>query len=326
MTTHKLSIIVPVFNEGHAVWTAFDAIANVCRSRLAGWDFEVVFVDDGSQDDSPRQLEQLCEKHANATAILLATNCGSQRAIRAGLEYADGDVACFIPCDLQESPEIIPAMLEALVKPIEVVFAVRKNRNDPWISRLMSRLFFLLARLLISRNIPAKGIGTFLLGSSAIKVLRRYKERNLTLGGLLMNLGFPYACVPYERGSRHSGDSKWTAAKRLELFVNYFVAYSYIPIRIMSWLGIFVAMLGFIWGIVVIANWFFFSHTLPSGWTSLMAALLFLGGIQMMMTGVIGEYLWRTLDEVRGRPTYVISRVLNERKSISDNGSTVCHV
>jgi dolichol-phosphate mannosyltransferase len=309
----KLSIVVPVYNEGSGVLAAFDAINEVCRSELPDWDWEIIFVDDGSRDDSFFHLESICEKHRNAMAIRLAANCGSHRAIRAGMEYAEGDAACFLPCDLQEPPELIPRLLQALTDATPVVLAVRSSRQDRWASRMLSRMFFLLARLLISRRMPANGIGTFLLGSRALKVMTRYKERNLTLGGLLMNMGFPYACVPYDRQARHIGETKWTLSKRLDLFVNYFVANSYTPIRLMSWLGIVVALLGFLWAIVVVVNWFCFSSP-PTGWTYLFVAVLVLGGIQMTMTGIIGEYVWRALDESRARPVYVVDRVVNQRK------------
>ena len=321
--TQKLSIIVPVYNEGATVWTAFDAIEKVCRSQLPGWDFEIVFVDDGSRDDSFLQLEQLCEKHDKAKAIRLVGNCGSHLAIRAGLEYADGDAACFIPCDLQEPPEIIPALLQELTESTPVVLAVRKSRQDPWISRLQSRVFFVLARLLIGKNVPPTGIGTFMLGSPALKAMRLYKERNLTLGGLVTNMGFRCVHVPYDRQLRQTGGSKWTLAKRLELFTNYFVAYSYAPIRLMSLLGISMALIGFAWTIVVVVNWLFFSSP-PPGWTSLFVAVLVLSGIQMAMTGVIGEYLWRTLDEVRARPKYIIDRVVNEKDNSPENAESDC--
>ena len=311
--TKKLSIVVPVYNEGSGVYAAFDAIDGVCRSRLADWESEIVFVDDGSIDDSFLHLENICQKHGNATVIRLATNCGSHRAIRAGMEYADGDAACYIPCDLQEPPELIPRLLQSLSEATPVVLAVRNSRQDRWSTQVLSRIFLILARLLISRQIPAKGIGTFMLSSRALKVMARYKERNLTLGGLLINMGFPFAYVYYDRQVRQAGETKWTVGKRLDLFVNYFVANSYTPIRLMSCLGIFVAMLGLLWAFVVVMNWLFFSSP-PAGWSSLLVAVLVLGGIQMTMTGIIGEYLWRTLDEARGRPNYVVDRLVNTRK------------
>jgi dolichol-phosphate mannosyltransferase len=310
----KLSVVVPVYNEGSAVCAAFQSISEVCRSQLPDWDWEVIFVDDGSRDDSFLHLEGVCEKHGNAMAIRLAANCGSHRAIRAGMEYAQGDAACFLPCDLQEPPELIPRMLQALTEATPVVLAVRGSRQDRWTSRLLSWTFCLLARLLISRRMPSKGIGTFLLGSRAVKVMKCYKERNLTLGGLLMNMGLPYASVSYDRQVRRVGQSKWTLSKRLDLFVNYFVANSYTPIRLMSCSGIVLALLGFLWAIVVVVNWIFFSSP-PKGWTSLFVAVLVLSGMQMTMTGIVGEYLWRTLDEVRARPMYVIDRIAGQGKS-----------
>src|SRR5215831_16812393 len=145
----RISVVVPVYNESKCVWTAHDSIVNVFKSQLAHVEFEIIFVDDGSQDDSFMQLRSLCSQHSYVRAIKFVNNCGSHMAIRAGLEHARGEVACFLACDLQDPPELIPIALNSLVAPVEIVWAVRSSRQDSLLSRLSAAVFYGLARLLV---------------------------------------------------------------------------------------------------------------------------------------------------------------------------------
>lgn len=306
----KLSVIVPVYNEGASVRTAHQAICSVLNSQLPQMDYEIVFVDDGSQDDSFAHLSSLATEDLHVHVIKFASNCGSHMAIRAGLEHAEGDVACFLACDLQEPPLLIPEMLCLLVPPVQIVWAVRGSRQDSLTSRLFAKGFYSLARLFVSKNMPPSGASMFLLGPLALKAVRLYKERNLTLEGLFATMGLRQAFIRYERQARQVGSSKWTLAKRLKLFADFFVGYSYSPIRSMSYLGMVIAALGFLYALFVILNRILFSNPIE-GWTSLMVVVLVTSGVQMIMMGVIGEYVWRTLDETRSRPRYMIDTILN---------------
>jgi len=209
-------------------------------------------VDDGSQDDSFSHLVKLCAEQPDVKAIKLATNCGPHMAIRAGLEHATGDAACFLACDLQDPPELIPIMLEKLTGSVPLVLAVRNSRQDNWVSSIFSLGFYMAARLLVSRKVPPSGASVFMLGKAALNTLKKYKERNLTLEGLFLCMGLPYECVPYDRQKRQTGQSRWTAGMRLKLFADFFVGYSYFPLRFMSWLGILVAFAGFAYAMVVV--------------------------------------------------------------------------
>ncbi len=309
-----LSVIVPVYNESSAVVLAHDAIVSVVSSQLPGLDFEIIFVDDGSKDDSFLQLSALATQHPNVRVIKLSRNCGSHMAIRVGLEHANGNYACFVPCDLQDPPDLIPAMLAKLVEPVKIVWAVRSSREDSLSSRILSRCFFFLGRLLVSKNLAPSGASMFLVGPDVLKSIRLYREKNLTLDGLLATMEVPQAYLPYSRQARRVGTSKWTLAKRLKLFADFFVGYSYVPIRAMSYLGIVLSILGALYACIVLVNRLFFGTPIQ-GWASLMMVILIIGGFQMTMTGVIGEYLWRVLDEVRERPRYIIEAFLNENSS-----------
>lgn len=310
----RVSVVVPVYNEGGTVEVAHDAIATVFAAQLAGVDFEIIFVDDGSRDDSFQHLAALAAQYPYVRVIKLSRNCGSHMAIRVGLEHAQGDCACFVPCDLQEPPDVIPTMLASLVEPVKIVWAVRSSREDSLSSRILSRAFFFLGRLLVSKNLAPTGAGMFLIGPDVLKSVRLYREKNLTLDGLFATMSVRQAHISYSRQARKVGTTKWTLSKRLKLFADFFVGYSYVPIRAMSYLGILLSFLGLIYAGVVLVNRLFL-NTPIQGWSSLMVVALIIGGFQMTMMGIIGEYLWRVLDEVRDRPRYIIESFLNEPSS-----------
>lgn len=305
-----ISVVVPAYNEGNSVRLAHDEITRVFRETLPQHSCEIIFVDDGSSDDTFVHLASVAAEYPYVRVIKFAQNAGSHMAIRAGLEHATGDVAVFLACDLQDPPEVIPAMLEALRPPAQIVWAVRNIRQDSFGSKLASRIFFGLARLLVSKNLPPSGSSMFLLGRDALRAIRLYSERNLTLEGLTAAMGLMPTHVPYERRERKIGQSKWTLGKRLKLFADFFVGYSYTPIRMMSYAGMAVAALGFAYAIFVILNRLI-QGTIAEGWTSLMVVVLIMGGIQMTMLGIVGEYVWRSLDETRRRPRYIIETFLN---------------
>jgi dolichol-phosphate mannosyltransferase len=307
----KLSVVVPVFNEGELVRAARAAIADALATGLPHIEFEILFVDDGSRDDTFEHLAALAAEFPYVRAIRFAQNCGSHMAIRAGMEHARGDAAAFLACDLQDPPELIPTMLTALSGPVQIVWAVRQNRDDSRFDRIFSRAFYGLGRALISPNLAATGSSMFLLGPHALHALRLHRERNLVLDAALATMNFAQAQVPYERKARQAGKSKWTLGKKLKLFADFFAGYSYAPIRLMSYLGMLTAAAGFVYALVVLINKLVFK-TPVEGWTSLMLVLLVVGGMQMVMLGIIGEYMWRTLDEARRRPRYIISATLND--------------
>jgi dolichol-phosphate mannosyltransferase len=306
----KISVVVPAYNEGENVAATYTAIHQVFQNNLKNTDFEIIFVDDGSRDNTFFYLNELADDHPNVKIIKLATNYGAHMAIRAGLEHAVGDAACFIACDLQDPPSLIPKMLDALVEPVQIVWAVRNSRQDKLLNRFLARIFYALARIFVARDFPPTGSSMFLLGNKALKAVKLYKERNLTLEGLFITMGFQQAYVNYERQARQSGASKWTLAKRLKLFADFFVGFSYSPIRLISYTGIIAAILGFIYALIVIFNKLFFSTPID-GWSSLMVVVLVLGGLQMIMMGIIGEYVWRALDEIRARPRYMVEQYKN---------------
>lgn len=306
----KLSVVIPVFNEGRSVVDAHRAIAACLDRDLPAWDWEIVFVDDGSRDDSFAHLCAVAANDSRVRVLKLVSNVGAHMAIRAGMEACTGDYAVFLACDLQDPPELIATLLERCVDDVQVVWAVRASREDKWSSKLFSTVFFALARAMVSRDLPPSGSSMMLIGPKALAALRSYTERNLTIDGFFATTGFVMDYVPVDRRERQHGTSKWSLAKKIKFALDFFTGYSYVPIRAISLVGVVIAVVGMAYAALVLFRWMFLDILVP-GWTSLMVVLLVIGGVQMTMLGVLGEYLWRVLDEVRRRPRYLIDRQLN---------------
>lgn len=305
-----LSIVIPAFNEGIGVEVAHQAVSACLAERLPQLDYEIIFVDDGSADDTFDHLRRLAATDARVKAIRLLTNVGAHMAIRAGMEAAQGEFACFLSCDLQDPPELIPDMLSLCTGPIQVVWAVRQGRNDGLFNRVFAMTYHFLAHHVVSKNMPPNGSSMMLVGSKALKALRSYGERNLTIDGFFGTAGFAMAQIPCERRERQLGSSKWNLAKKIKITLDFFTAYSYVPIRAMSALGVVTAFIGLLYALLIVAKSLITGITVP-GWTSLMIVILLIGGIQITMLGVLGEYIWRGLDESRRRPRYMVDETLN---------------
>jgi dolichol-phosphate mannosyltransferase len=304
----NISIIVPVYFEGSLVKIAHERISTEIRKNFEN--FEIIFVDDGSTDDTFVHLSELAAQNAHVKVIKFSANAGSHMAIRAGLAHATGDAACFIACDMQEPPYLIHEMFKALHAPYEIVWAVRNTRKDPAIGVLFSKTFYFFARRIVSKNIPPSGASMFLISRKVLDALKQYDERNLTLEGLFATMGFRSNYIKYEREQRLAGKSKWTIGKKIKLFIDFFVAYSYFPIRFVSITGITFALAGFLYAAYIIVRYFMYDDLSP-GWPALISILLFGFGITNISLGIIAEYLWRTLDEARKRPKYIIEHKLN---------------
>tara|TARA_B110000971_G_scaffold21661_1_gene19629 strand:- start:3157 stop:4086 length:930 start_codon:yes stop_codon:yes gene_type:complete len=304
----KLSIVVPVYNEGNQVLLVYKVINDLMD--LNKIDLELIFVDDGSEDDSFLHLSKLAEKDYRVKVIKLLSNCGAHMSIRAGLENATGDMAVFIACDLQEPAELIPDMIKKLTAKTDIVLAVRNNREDSLKDKLFSKLFFWIMKKFVSSKFPGSGSSMYLLGERALKSIKEYPERNMTLEGVFILNNFNYDVVFYDRLERQKGDSKWTFSNKIKIFIDFFVAYSYLPIRMVSIVGILFFIVGILWTGYLIARYFILNDFEP-GWPMLIAILLLGFGITNISLGIIAEYLWRTLDESRRRPKYIIDEMIN---------------
>jgi len=318
MDRPELSIVIPVYNE--------EAVLPVLRERLCSFAerltplvTEIILVDDHSSDRSPQILKDLCEQNPIFRYARLAKNCGSHIAILAGLSRTRGQCAVFLAADLQDPPELILKMLELWRHGHHVVWAVREEREG--VSNFdvaLANLFYRLLNLLGEVNLPPRGSDFALLDRKAIDALVQSAGSDLSLSGEIARLGFSSERIIYTKERRAAGTSKWTLKKKLKAVADAFVSFSYAPLRAMSFLGIACSLLGFAYALLVIVLRLK-TQTPVQGWASLIVVVLVLGGLQMMMLGVLGEYLWRTLEAARHRPIYFLEDT-SELNSASEAG------
>lgn len=299
-----VSIVTPAFNES--------ANLPILHSRLAAAfsgsnvDWEWIVVDDHSPDTTFDVISSLATSNPNIRAVRLARNSGSHAAVICGLSESSGDCAVVMASDLQDPPETIAQLLDKWRAGDHVVWAVRAAREGEDLSTTtFSRLYYLLMRRVVGiRAIPPTGADFFLLDRKVIDALLRFGESNVSLLALIAWMGFRQGSVSYNKEARLHGRSSWTFGKKFKLAIDSVASFSYLPIRVMSALGFLFAVLGLIYALVVIV------HALRGnpvqGWASLMVVVLVVGGIQMVMMGVLGEYLWRTLDQARSRPQFIV--------------------
>ena len=314
-----LSIVVPVFNERVNLLRLHQEVAAVMR-ELSDYDYEIIFIDDGSRDQSFAVIEELHLRDPRISAIRFPRNFGSHIAIAAGIDHCRGDAAVVMAADLQDPPQLIREFVARWRDGYDVVWGARTGRDDGAIRGTAMNAFYRAVRRFAIPTYPKGGTGSFcLIGRPAIDAFRRCNERNRLTFGLIAWAGFREAEVPYFRPQRLSGASSWTPAKMIKAAIDTFVSFSLIPIRLISLLGITVSALSFLFGSYVLVNKLMFgTHVL--GWTSVMLAVLVLGGVQLVMIGVLGEYLWRILEEARARPLYIVERTIGFKAAEPQRG------
>ena len=315
-----LSIVVPVFNERVNLLRLHQEVAAVMR-ELSDYDYEIIFIDDGSRDQSFAVIEELHLRDPRISAIRFPRNFGSHIAIAAGIDHCRGDAAVVMAADLQDPPQLIREFVARWRDGYDVVWGARTGRDDGAIRGTAMNAFYRAVRRFAIPTYPKGGTGSFcLIGRPAIDAFRRCNERNRLTFGLIAWAGFRETEVPYFRPQRLSGASSWTPAMMIKAAIDTFVSFSLIPIRLISLLGITVSALSFLFGSYVLVNKLMFgTHVL--GWTSVMLAVLVLGGVQLVMIGVLGEYLWRILEEARARPLYIVERTIGFKAAEPQRGS-----
>jgi polyisoprenyl-phosphate glycosyltransferase len=305
-----LSVVVPVY------WNSGTLPALLERLRAVGEELrpdelELLFVDDGSGDDSFELLRSEAERDARVRVLRLSRNFGSNAAILAGLTYATGDAVVVLAADLQDPPELIPELSRAWQDGAEVVVAARRSRSDPLLSRWAAGLFNRLFRRLVFRDFPPKGFDFLLMSRRVARVLVEMGERNSYIFGQVFWVGFERAVIEYDRTARDEGSSRWTFAKRAKYFVDAFTAFSYLPIRAASLLGFVLALAGFAYAAVLIILRLTGAISDAPGFAALAVLIVVAAGVQLIVVGMIGEYLWRVLEESRRRPAFIVADAVN---------------
>jgi glycosyltransferase involved in cell wall biosynthesis len=301
-----ISVIVPLYNEEENLAVLHKRLANLAESN-PDFSWEFILVDDGSTDHSFEVLKRLVEQDNRIRTLRFSRNFGSHQALMAGLPEATGDVAVNLAADLQDPPELIPEMMQALKeKGADIVWAVRRTRKESVFYRLVSRIFYFLMRHLALKETPSSGTDICLINRKVIDTIVPMQEKNISLFSLILWSGFNQTSIEYDRSVRRSGKSKWTFSKRSKLVIDSIASFSYKPIRLISVSGVLISTTGFLYALVIIVN-ALFDKTLPEGWPALMVIVLVLSGFQLLMLGIVAEYLWRIFSEVQRRPPFIIS-------------------
>lgn len=305
----KLTLVVPVFNEIEVLPKFYERAARVMGDLEARARVKLLFVDDGSTDGSFEALTRLAEKDGRIRVLRLSRNFGSYVALTAGLANADGDAAVVLSADLQDPPELVPELVAKWEAGSDVVWAVRRSRQkDPWLRRMTAGLFYGIFRRIAFPNYPPNGYDFCLVSRAVIEAVTHGQERNTSIFALIVWAGFQSAAVPYDRGERAAGATHWTFGKMFRLAADSIISFSVLPVRLALGAAMLLGVALFCYMGFVIYGTLTGRFHFPPGWPSTMTIILLTSGIQLLVLAVLGEYLWRTLDQTRGRPLYVISR------------------
>lgn len=308
----KISVVIPVYFNELNLPHLFPRLINVAEQN-SNYQFEFVFTDDGSEDDSYKLLHEFAEKDNRVIVIKLSRNFGSFMAILAGLEHSTGDCAAIISADLQDPPELITEMIQRWEAGNKVVMGVRERREDSFLTNFFAKIYYYLMRRFALKNMPLGGFDFVLIDKKIIDILVTIKEKNASLMGLILWSGFQKSIIYYTRKKREHGKSMWTLSKKIKYFVDSFVAFSYAPIRFFQFIGIGLSFLGFIYAIFIAIRKILYGFPVP-GISALIIISLVIGGIQLIMLGIIGEYLWRNADETKKRPVFIVESIFSKNK------------
>jgi glycosyltransferase involved in cell wall biosynthesis len=317
--THKplISIVGPVFNEAELIEEFYRRTRAVMDS-LSTRDFELIFVDDGSTDGSYELMAAIAASDPRVSIVRFSRNFGHQIAITAGVDHARGDAVVIIDTDLQDPPEVIESFIQKWDDGCEVVYGLRERRAGETRGKLLTaKSFYRVLRALTKIDIPAD-VGDFrLMSARAVSHFRRLRERDRFVRGLVSWIGFRQEAVLYARDPRYAGDTKYPYRKMIRFAMDGITSFSSVPLKFASWLGYLASLLAFIYLASVFVQKAL-GYTVP-GFATIMVAILFLGGVQLISLGIIGEYIGRIYNEIKARPLYIVESV---NGALTTNGTS----
>lgn len=301
-----ISVVIPVFNEELVIERTYQRLSAVMRDMP--FSYELLFVDDGSTDDSVPIIDRMADGDDHVHLISFSRNFGHQAAVMAGIEYANGDAVVLIDADLQDPPEIIPQMVEKWQEGYDVVYGKRiKRKGESVFKKATAFLFYRFLHSMTETDIP-KDTGDFrLMDKQVCTWMRLLREKRPFVRGLVRWVGFSQTAVEYVRDERAAGETKYPLRKMMRFAADGIFSFSYKPLKLAGYLGFGLSLVSFIYLIVVVCQRLFSQQAQP-GWSSLMAIILFFNGIILIMLGVLGEYLGRIYEEVKDRPLYIVAR------------------
>ena len=302
----KLSIVVPVYYNSDTLEMLYEDMKEKILGTIG--DYEIVFVDDGSGDNSWDIMNSIKSRDKNVVCVKLSRNFGEHAAIFAGLSVCTGDCAVTKQADLQEDSTLILEMYESWKRGNKVVLAVRESRDENPVKKFFAGCYYWLVKKTINKNMPQGGCDCYLVDRKVIEVLERMDEKNSSLTLQVMWVGFKTEKIYFHRKDREVGKSRWTLAKKVKLVVDSMMSFTYFPIRFIATVGVIFSLLSLI-GIIMVIHEKVTVGTPILGYASMMCILLFGFGLVFIMLAVLGEYIWRALEEARNRPPFIIDRI-----------------
>ncbi|MBL4625329.1 MAG: glycosyltransferase family 2 protein [Flavobacteriales bacterium] len=305
----KISIITPCYFNEKNIPITFAALLENEKNFPEGTEIEYVFVDDGSTDNTFGELQKIQKLYPNkVTAIKLSRNFGANCASFAGISNAKGDCSVILSADLQDPPGLIPELYKHWLKGYKLVLAQKVDREDTFLTKLFSNTYHNLVRRFILKNAPKGGFDLWLFDKTLREDIIKMNEKNFHLPTLFMWLGYDYVSIPYTRRKREIGTSGWTFSKKMTTFIDSFVGFTNLPLRMITIAGFTLGLFAVVYAVSIIVNSVINGFEVE-GWSSLMIVLLFVSSFIMVSLGILGEYLYRTLDATRDRPSFVIEEM-----------------
>ena len=303
----KISFAIPVYNNEGSLSKTYETIFSLFESYLQNYDFEIIFTNDGSKDNSLGELKLIREKDKRVKIIDFSRNYGQVPATIASTRKSTGDAVVIVSADMQDPISLVEEMVREWENNKEIVICYRETRKDKLFNKLTSKVYFSMVQYHINEKIPKGGFDYCLLDRNAVNALNLINDKIRGLHYDILSLGFNKKYIPYQRAKREIGTSQYNFTKRLRDFTNAFISISFIPIRLIIFIGFLISFSGFIYSISIFVSWIN-GKTPFEGWAPLMVITLFIGGIIMIMLGIIGEYIWRIYEETKKRQNYIIKK------------------
>ena len=313
------SVVIPVYNEQESLPECHRRISAVMRS--VGEPYELLFIDDGSKDESLRILRDICAADSSAKCVSFSRNFGHMPAIAAGLDFALGDAVLVIDADLQDPPELFPEMISKWKEGFEVVYGKRaERRGESAFKRISAALYYRFLKSMTNVDMPLDTGEFRLIDRKVCDAIKRIREKNKYMRGLVSWVGFRQTAVEYVRSERFAGQTKYPLSKMLKLAADGITAFSYKPLKLATTLGGFISLCSFVYLIFVLVQRLAWRST-AAGWASTVAIMLFFQGVVLMVLGVIGEYIGRIFEEIKDRPAYLVSEVIGAAQEGAEDGN-----
>jgi dolichol-phosphate mannosyltransferase len=305
-----LSIVIPVYEEEQNLPALYERLTGVMRDIEP--DYEIVFEDDGSRDQSVEIMRGLAARDSRVLVVELSRNFGHQVAISAGLDYARGEAVIVMDADLQDPPEVLPQFIAKWREGHDVVYAIREQRKEGWLKRSLYALFYRMLQRIANIDIPLDAGDFCIMDRRVVETLSGMPERNRFVRGIRSWVGLDQVGLAYERHARHAGREKYSYRRLVYLALDGLISFSFVPLRMITVIGFVISAIS-----IVLAAIYFVQRLVvgpnPLGFTTTIVAILFLSGVQLITLGVIGEYIGRIFEEVKRRPLYVARRVSGQR-------------